>query len=136
MLANWLSSLLSVDKGTVIAIATLCVLGALVLRTQLEDPMIAFAFQPLLTLIGVIIYAVMQAAGVIQPIIMTDWIKGILVAAMMGNGLGIGLVLLGAALLLEKASSVETALTRKQAAGATTAMPKRVARRSPREALR
>ena len=133
MLANWISTLLAIDKSTVVAIGALCMLGALVLRTQLEDPMIAFAFQPVLMIISVILYAILQATGAIQPIIMTDWIKGIMVSAMIGNGVGIGLVLLGSALLLEKAATIETELTRKQA---PASIPKRTPRRSPREALR
>ena len=114
-MAQLLASLLSVDFNTVLIIFALCTLGSLVLRSQLEDPMISFAFQPVLAFLSVLVYSGLHAAALIEPIITTDWIKGILVASTMGIGAGVALILVGVAKLEARLEKIETTLTRRQA---------------------
>lgn len=113
-MAQLLASLFSVSFNTVLIIFALCTLGSLVLRTQLEDPMISFAFQPVLAFLSVLVFAGLEASGFIEPIITTDWIKGILVASTMGIGIGIGLIMLCVAKFEARSDSIETALTKRQ----------------------
>ena len=113
-MAQLLASLFSVDFNTVLIIFALCTVGSLVLRTQLEDPMISFGIQPVLALLSVLIYAGLSAGGIIEPIITTDWIKGILVSSTMGIGIGIGLIMLCVAKFEARSDDIETALTKRQ----------------------
>lgn len=125
-----LASFFSVDFNTVLIIFAFCTLGSLVLRTQLEDPMISFAFQPVLAFISVLVFSGLNAAGFIEPIITTDWIKGILVSSTMGIGIGIGLVMLCVAKFEARSDSIETTLTKRQSntAGQTPLRQKRTVR--------
>jgi hypothetical protein len=129
-MAQLLASLFSVSFNTVLIIFALCTLGSLVLRTQLEDPMISFAFQPVLAFLSVLVFAGLEASGFIEPIITTDWIKGILVASTMGIGIGIGLILMCVAKFEARSDQIETTLTKrhKQVAEATPMRQKRTIR--------
>ena len=131
-MADWLTALLTIEKGTVFMIGALSLLGCLVLKAQLEDAFIAFGLLPLLMLVSILIFVTLQAAGAIQPIILTDWIKGILVSWTVGNSIGIGLVMLGVAVFTEKAAETETALTRRSAAAKAAQQPKFNNKRKPR----
>lgn len=113
-MAQLLASLFSIDINTVLIIFVLCTGGSLVIKSQLEDPMISFAFQPVLALLSVLIYAGLAAGSIIEPLIITDWIKGIMVAAMVGNAAGIGLILLLVALFSERNDNRETELLQRQ----------------------
>ena len=112
-MAQLFASLLSVDFNTVLIIFCLCTLGSLVLKTQLEDPMISFAFQPILAFLSVLVYAGLQAGSVIEPLITIEWIKGILVSSTVGIGVGIGLILMCIAKFGERSDKIETTLTRR-----------------------
>ncbi len=129
-MAQLLASLFSVNFNTVLIIFALCTLGSLVLRTQLEDPMISFAFQPVLAFLSVLVYSGLTAAGLIEPILTTDWIKGILVSSTVGVGVGIGLVMLCITTFEARADAIETTLTKRptQASGAAVNRQKRTVR--------
>lgn len=126
-MAQLLSSLLSVEFNTVLIIFCLCTLGSLVLKTQLDDPMISFAFQPVLAFLSVLVYAGLTAGSFIEPLITTEWIKGIMVSSTVGNGVGIGLILLCVAKFGERTEKMETDLTTRQAPPKAT-MPNRTKR--------
>jgi hypothetical protein len=113
-MAQLLASLLSVDFNTALIIFALCTVGSLVLRTQIDDPFISFAFQPVLAFLSVLVFAGLEAGGMIEPFITSDWIKGILVASTVGIGVGIGLILFGVAKFEQRTDKIETALTRRQ----------------------
>ena len=133
MLADWLTSLLSVDKNTIIVIGLLCGGGTWMLRGQLYNPMLGFAIHPMMTIVSVLVYAMLQAGGLIDPEKMSDWIKGVMAATMAGNGIGIAIGMVFLAFLGDKTAAVETDLMRRNA---TKAPVKRTARRNFREGLR
>ena len=113
-MAQLFASLFPISFNTILIIFALCTLGSLVLRTQLEDPFISFAFQPILALLSVLIFVGLEAVGMIEPIITAEWIKGILVSSTMGIGIGIGLILLCVSKFEARSENVETALMRRQ----------------------
>jgi hypothetical protein len=133
-MAQLLASLFSVSFNTVLIIFAVCTLGSLVLRTQLDDPFISFAFQPVLAFLSVLVFSGLNAAGFIEPIITTDWIKGILVSSTMGIGIGIGLILLCVAKFEARSDTIETTLTKRnaQTRKQTAIGEKRVARTGQR----
>jgi hypothetical protein len=132
MLADWLSSLFAIDKSTIVVIATLCGAGTWILRGQLYNPLLGFAIHPLLTILCVVLYALMQASGLIDPFILTDWIKGIMAATMAGHGIGIAVGMLILVLMGDKAEAVETTLGKRQGKEPV----RRTVRRDFRESLR
>ena len=133
MTSAWLASLLSVDHSTFVIIAFLCGLGTWVLKPQLPNPLLSLVVQPLLTMLTLCIYALIQAFGLIDPTILTDWIKGLMASTMVGHGIGISLGMLIIAIMGEKAEAVESELLRRQGNGRPA---KRTVRRNFRESLR
>ena len=133
MLADWLSSLLSIDSSTVVWIGTFCAAGTWILRGQLSNPMLGFVIQPLLTALSVVIFALMQASGLIEQTILSDKIKGIMAATMAGHGIGIAVGMLILILVSEKGENLETELTKRAKPAAPS---RRVPRRNFRESLR
>lgn len=141
MTADWLATLFSVDGSTVVVIGTLCGAGTWVLRNQLFNPLLGFAIQPLLTMVSVSIFALLQASGLIEPMILTDKIKGIMAATMIGHGIGLAVGLLVLVMMSEKAVEGETTLTERQKRltdrdQGKSAPVQRMVRRNYRESLR
>jgi hypothetical protein len=132
-MAGWLASLLSVDKSTFLVIATICAMTTWTIRGQLNDPMLGFIVSPLLSICSVCIYAALQGSGLIEPMIMTDWIKGLMASIMVGHGIGVGVGMLLVAIAGERAEAVENELTRRQRPAQPT---QRTVRRNFRESVR
>jgi hypothetical protein len=114
MLADWLSALFSIERGAIAAIAFICGAGTWILRGQLYNPMLGFAIHPLLTLLCVVIFALLRVGGLIEPMILTDCIKGVLVSTMMGHGIGLALGMLVLLMINDKSQTTETDLMRRQ----------------------
>ena len=133
MVANWLSSLLAIDKSTIVLIGFICGAGTWILRGQLYNPLLGFAIHPLLTTLCVALFALFQICGLIDPLVLADWLKGIMAATMAGHGIGIAVGMLILAVMSDKAEAVESDLTRRQ--GKKMVLPRTV-RRNFREGLR
>lgn len=136
MSADWLASLMSIERSTVIVLATLCGAGTWILRGQLYNQMLGFVIHPVLTAFTVFIFALLQACGLIEPMILTDQIKGIMAATMLSHGIGLAFGMLVLLLLNDKAAAVENDLTRRQAKLGDKAPVSRKVRRDFRESLR
>ena len=136
MLADWLTSLLSVERSTIIIIASFCGIGTWVLRGQLSNPMLGFAIHPLLTALSVSIFAMMQASGLIEPMILTDQIKGIIAATIAGHGIGIAIGMVILLTMNDKAEATENDLTKRQAKLNAKGQVQRKVRRNFQESLR
>ena len=111
---EWINALMSVDKSTWIIVASICAGSTWVIRHLFSDPMYGIVVHPLLTLTTVFVYVGLQASGFIEPMILTDWIKGLFASIMMGHGLGLAIGLLIIALAGEKAEAVEGDLIKRQ----------------------
>lgn len=111
---EWINALMSVDKSTWIIVACICGGSTWVIRHLFSDPMYGIVVHPLLTLTTIFVYVGLQASGFIEPMILTDWIKGLFASIMMGHGLGLAIGLLIIALAGEKAEAVEGDLVKRQ----------------------
>jgi hypothetical protein len=100
LLINWLANVLAIDKSMVMALCVCSSLGALFLRSTLENPLAAFIFYPIIAIMSLLVQAMLITADLVDK---ADWFKCFLISGMCGNCLGVvvAIVLMGK---LEEAS--------------------------------
>jgi hypothetical protein len=103
-LAKHLGEILSTDWQTLAVIAVLCALSGYFLREYLANPpMIVFVY-PVLMLFSVIIQYVFVQAELFPPKKLDQWLMWTILAAILGNMIGI-LVVAGLATLRDRSGA-------------------------------
>jgi hypothetical protein len=89
LLVNWLANLLAVEKTTFVFMAVLCSGGALLIRSMLENQLMALVFYPIFMLLSLLFLTGLQLFDVFPAHSAQDWFKPALISTICGNGLGV-----------------------------------------------